>query len=128
MLALATDADACSLTSHRAESGTDQIGLPAGRYRLPERARSVQLAAMLVHGPPRSGQPLLAPTDEAWVSAPRLAHMIGRGAALAGIAPPKAARPVHGHRPANPFAADVARRVSVTEQRRNVLDDPRTDT
>jgi hypothetical protein len=42
--------------------------------------------------------------------------MIGRGATLTGIAPPRAARPLYGHRPASPFAAAFTSGASVTDR------------
>lgn len=118
-LALATDADARNMASLRADrrtSGIAEVTLLAGRYRIPERARPMLRAAILAHGTPDPGQPLFAPTGRVFASVRRLAHMIGRGAALAGITPPNAARPLHGCHPASPFTPNIARHVTVTDQ------------
>lgn len=66
-----------------------QVALIAGRCCIPERARPLLRAAIYAYGAPAAGQPLFAPPGRNWVSAQRLAHMIGRGAAL--TAPPKGA-------------------------------------
>jgi len=58
---------------------------------------------------------LFAPTGKLWIGAPRLAHLIALGAALAGLPTPAAARPLSGHRPASPFGAAITGRASVTD-------------
>lgn len=50
-----------------------------------------------------------------YLSAQRLAHLVARGAALTGISPPIAARPLYGFHPATPFAATVAQATRVTD-------------
>ena len=87
----------------------------AGQYRIPERARPLLRAAIVTHDDPAAGQPLFARPGHVYLSAQRLAHLVARGSRLAGIGPPKAARPIYGRNPATPFAATVVRATSVTD-------------
>ena len=89
----------------------------AGTYRVPERARPLLRAAILTHRAPVSGQPLLGRPGTWWISPQRLAHLVRRGAALADVGPPPAARPLYGINPATPFAADLTSHASVTDLR-----------
>lgn len=126
MVGLATDAEAPFLT-HQTATGwsgdLDQVHLLAGHYRVPQRARAVLRAAILSHDNPSSRQPLFAPTGSYWTSSQRLAHLVRRGAALVGVGPPAAARPLYGINPATPFAAAVTTRAAVTTAGSDHLDD-----
>lgn len=93
VLALATDAEPRFLAYHRGDADTHEVVLLAGRYRVPERARPLLRAAALSHAEPGPGQPLFAPTGQVYISAQRVAHIVARGARLAEIDPPRAARP-----------------------------------
>lgn len=57
---------------------------------------------------------MFAQPGHLYLSAQRLAHRVARGATLAGISPPTAARPLYGIHPATPFGATVAQVASVT--------------
>ncbi|MBW0105277.1 hypothetical protein [Pseudonocardia sp. KRD291] len=113
-LALATDAEPRFLAHHLVHAGAEQIALLAGLYRVPERARPPIRAAIGTHDDPAPGQPMFAPPGHLYLSAQRLAHRVARGATLAGISPPTAARPLYGIHPATPFGATVAQVASVT--------------
>lgn len=118
MLGLATDAEARFLAGLRRPGVVpEQITLLAGDYRVPERARPLLRAAILTHQAPVSGQPLLGRPGSWWISPQRLAHLVRRGAALADVGPPPAARPLYGINPAIRFASDLTSHASVTDLR-----------
>ena len=114
-LALVTDAEPRFLTSRRLDAGTEHVALLAGQYRIPVRARLFLQAAILTHDDPAPKR-LFADSGQPYISPQRFAHRVARGAALTGISPPTAARPLYGFNPATPFAATVARATSVTDR------------
>ena len=128
MLGLATGAEAPFLAHQPATGWPRELGhvqLLAGTYRVPPRARPMLRAAVGNRDNPHRGQTLFAPPGKWWTSPQRLAHLVGRGAALTGISPPPAARPLYGINPATPFAAAIATRCTVTTTD-NSCDDPLT--
>lgn len=64
--------------------------------------------------PERRCATLLAAPDTGLISPQRLSHLVRRGAALAEITPPPAARPLYGINPAMPFAGPIATAIAIT--------------
>jgi len=91
MLALATDAEARSVAScsaHWISPTAGRVGLLPGIYRVPLRARPLLRAALLDHD--ARGLPvyrLLADHDGGLLLTQRMANLIGRAAANAGLPP-----------------------------------------
>ena len=115
MLGLVTDAEAPFLDGLRVVGcDTERVTVLAGDYRVPARARPLLAAVLDTHQDPEPGQALLAPPGTGLISPQRVGYLVRRGAALAEIAAPPAARPLYGINPATPFAAAVATRCVVT--------------
>jgi len=87
--------------------------VPWTRCRAPPQPAAS--AGFLAHEAPRQGQALLAHHGSWLITPQRLAHLVRRGAALAEVDLPPAARPLYGINPATRFASDLTSQASVTD-------------
>ncbi|MGH3505091.1 MAG: hypothetical protein ACRDQA_29990 [Nocardioidaceae bacterium] len=115
MLARATDAEARFLSLHQPQgSDTDRIELLPGCYRIPPQAQPLLRAALLAYDAHPRARCLLTVPGHPLLDTQSLAHLIRRGAALAEIDPPPAARPLTGLNPARLFAEQATRSMTIT--------------
>ncbi|MGH3098878.1 MAG: hypothetical protein ACRDMV_23065 [Streptosporangiales bacterium] len=135
MLGLATDAEASVLSLHQPHGrDTGSIKLLPGRYRIPPRARPLLRAALIAYGAHPRARCLLTIHGHPLLGTQSLAHLIRRGAALAEVDPPPAARPLTGLHPAPLFAEDVTAGITITaspansDRRPPVVHSPRSST
>ena len=118
MLALLTDTEASHLASCSPRwtvTDCSQVGLLSGTFRIPPRARPLLRAALIAchQNPDPAAGVLLDDTDGALFLQQRMANVIARSTALAGVALPRAATD-SGRGLAAPFAADLTTRASVS--------------